>query len=300
MNRYNFIEADIVDMATLPKVLLPRATRSNSSNRTGPLLVNRSKHTNKVFSLDPNSGLSSYHTTKSDFWVEEDVDLSKLDPKKYCYVEIERFIGKINGCEVGPVALLSCAKKLGGLVSATKAKGINVPTIIGIKNGSTLNKAKASKVLDFKTFFTNALKEVEAQTNCGEISYADEIFSKFAGKNVCLRGELRKHAKVDQAPNTHRLVEEIFDLEATDKGSTIKSCVDSICAHIKIESESVRSKRSAKLDAMEVKANKVSHAMRLLQAVDSYNLMSYRSNYKEYIEACVDYIVTRDHLLAGV
>jgi hypothetical protein len=40
--------------------------------------------------------------------------------------------------------------------------------------------------------------------------------------------------------------------------------------------------------------------MRLLKGVDSYNLQTYRDGFKEHREAAVDYVVTRDHLLAGV
>ena len=299
MDAVGLTDADIVDMATLPKVLLPRATRR--SNNGNNLMVNRSKHTSKVFSIDPNAkNLSSYHKVKSDYWQEEDVDFSKLDPKKYCYIEIERFYGKIDGCDLAPSGIISCSTKLKQLADATKAKGIVIPTILGVKNGSTLNKAKASKLMDFKTFFTNALNEIEAQSNCGEISYAEEIYSKFAGKNQCLRGELRKLINATNAPNTHRLVEEVAALQAQHSDATIKACIDSICSYIHIKTTAVRTKRSSKLDAMEVKADKLAHAMRLLQAVDQYNLQTYRDNHKQHREACVDYIVTRDHLLAGV
>jgi len=298
MDNLGLIDADIVDMATLPKVLLPRATRKANGNT---LMANRSKHTSKVFSIDPNAkNLSSYHKVKSDYWQEEDVDFKTLDPKKYCYVEIERFIGKINGCEVSPTALMSCCSKIKTLADLTKTKGIVVPTIIGIKNGPTLKKAQASKVMDFKTFFTNALKEIEAQSNCGEILYAEEIYQKFSGHNQCLRGELRKLVNANNAPNTHRVLEEIMPLQSQSNDTTIKACIDSICGHIGIKTTAVRSKRSAKLDAMEVKATKLAHAMRLLQAIDSYNLQTYRDNHKQNREACLDYIVTRDHLLAGV
>jgi hypothetical protein len=298
MDALGLVDADIVDMATLPKVLLPRATRRANNNA---LMVNRSKHTSKVFSIDPASkSLSSYHKVKSDYWIEEDVDFSKLDAAKYCYIEIERFYGKIDGSDVSPTAIMSCAAKLKALIDATKAKGILIPKIIGIKNGPTLKKAQASKVMDFKTFFTNALKEIEAQTNCGETLYADEIYQAFAGKNQCLRGELRKKINANNAPNTHRILEEVMALQAQANDSTIKSCIDSICGHIGVRTTSVRSKRSAKLDALEVKATKLAHAMRVLQAIDQYNLQTYRDGHKQHIEACLDYITTRDHLLAGV
>ena len=299
MDALGLIDADLVDMATLPKVLLPRATRRASNNT---LMVNRSKHTSKVFSIDPNSkSLSSYHKVKSDYWMEEDVDLSTLDPKKYCFIEIERFMGKIDGCEVSPTSIMSCCSKIETLAKLAKAKGIVAPTIIGIKGGgTTINKAKMSKLMDFKTFFTNALKEIEAQTNVGEVLYADEIFQKFSGRNQCLRGELRKLINANNAPNTHRVLEEVVGLMADKDDSTIKSCIESICGHIRVKSTAVRSKRSAKLDAMEVKATKLAHAMRVLQAIDQYNLQTYRDGHKEHREACVDYIVTRDHLLAGV
>jgi hypothetical protein len=298
MDALGLVDADIVDMATLPKVLLPRATRRANNNA---LMVNRSKHTSKVFSIDPNSkSLSSYHKVKSDYWIEEDVDFSKLNPKTSCYVEIERFIGKIDGHEVGPVALMSCCAKIKTLADLTKAKGIVAPTIIGIKNGPTLKKAQASKIMDFKTFFTNALKEIEAQTNCGETLYAEEIFQAFAGKNQCLRGELRKMVNANNAPNTHRILEEVLSLQAQSNDATIKSCIDSICGHIGVKTTAVRSKRSAKLDATEVKATKLAHAMRVLQAIDAYNLQTYRDGHKQHREACLDYITTRDHLLAGV
>jgi hypothetical protein len=298
MDALGLIDADLVDMATLPKVLLPRATRRANNNT---LMVNRSKHTSKVFSIDPNSkSLSSYHKVKSDYWIEEDVDFSKLNPKTSCYVEIERFMGKINGCEVSPTAIMSCCAKIKTLADLTKAKGIVAPTIIGIKNGPTLKKAQASKVMDFKTFFTNALKEIEAQTNCGETLYADEIYQAFAGKNQCLRGELRKKINANNAANTHRVLEEVVTLQAQGNDTTIKGHIDSICGHIGVRTTSVRSKRSAKLDAMEVKATKLAHAMRVLQAIDQYNLQTYRDNHKQHIEACLDYITTRDHLLAGV
>jgi hypothetical protein len=301
LEKIGAIDSEVIDMKTLTKVLLPRNTRSNSTNRTGSTFVSRSKHTSKVFSIDPASkNLSSYHKVKSDYWIEEDVDFSKLDAAKYCYIEIERFYGKINLNDVSPTAIMSCAAKLKALIDATKAKGILVPKIIGIKNGPTLKKAKASKVMDFKTFFTNALKEVEAQSNCGEILYAEEIYSAFAGKNHCLRGELRKEIKVNNAPNTHRVLEEIMALQAQSADATIKACIDSICGHIYVKTTAVRSKRSAKLDAMEVKATKLAHAMRVLQAIDQYNLQTYRDNHKEHREACLDYITTRDHLLAGV
>ena len=298
MDALGLIDADIVDMATLPKVLLPRATRRANNNN---LMVNRSKHTSKVFSIDPNAkNLSSYHKVKSDYWQEEDVDLSKLDPTKYCYVEIERFIGQINGCEVGPVALMSCCAKIKTLADLTKTKGIVVPTIIGIKSGSTLNKAKASKLMDFKTFFTKALETIETNSNSGEILYADEIYMQFVGKNQCLRGELRKLVNATNAPNTHRILEEVLSLQAQGNDTTIKSHIDSICGHIGIKTTAVRAKRSAKLDAIEVKATKLAHAMRLLQAVDSYNLQTYRDGHKQHREAALDYIQTRDHMLAGV
>lgn len=298
MDALGLIEADIIDMATLPKVLLPRATRKANGNN---LMVNRNKHTSKVFSIDPNAkNLSSYHKVKSDYWQEEDVDFKNLDPKKYCYVEIERFMGKVNGCEVSPTALMSCCAKIKTLADLTKAKGIVAPTIIGIKNGPTLKKAQASKVMDFKTFFTNALKEIEAQTNCGETLYAEEIYQAFAGKNQCLRGELRKNINTNNAPNTHRVLEEVLSLQAQTNDSTIKSCIDYICGHIGIKTTAVRAKRSAKLDAMEVKATKLAHAMRVLQAIDAYNLQTYRDGHKQHREACLDYITTRDHLLAGV
>ena len=298
MDALGLIDADIVDMATLPKVLLPRATRKANGNN---LMVNRSKHTSKVFSIDPNaSSLSSYHKVKSDYWQEEDVDFKNLDPKKYCYIEIERFMGKINGCEVSPTQIMSCGTKLQQLAKLTNAKGIIVPNIIGIKNGSTLNKAKASKLMDFKTFFTNALKEIEAQSNCGEVLYADEIHTHFIARNQCLRGELRKLVNATNAPNTHRVLEEVLSLQAQTNDSTIKACIDSICGYIGIKTTAVRVKRSAKLDAMEVKATKLAHAMRVLQAIDSYNLQTYRDNHKQHREACLDYITTRDFMLAGV
>jgi hypothetical protein len=298
MDALGLSNADIIDMATLPKVLLPRATRKANNNG---LMANRSKHSSKVFSIDPNaSSLSSYHKVKSDYWQEEDVDFSKLDPAKYCYVEIEKFIGKIDGHEVGPVALMSCCSKIKTLANLTKTKGVFVPTIIGIKNGPTLKKAQASKVMDFKTFFTKALKEIEANSNSGEVLYADEIHSQFVGKNQCLRGELRKLVNATNAPNTHRILEEVLSLQAQSNDLSIKACIDSICGHIGIKTTAVRVKRSAKLDAMEVKAVKLAHAMRVLQAIDSYNLQTYRDNHKDHREACLDYIVTRDYLLAGV
>jgi hypothetical protein len=298
MDALGLVDADIVDMATLPKVLLPRATRRANNNA---LMVNRSKHTSKVFSIDPNSkSLSSYHKVKSDYWIEEDVDFSKLNPATSCYVEIERFMGKINGCEVSPTALMSCCAKIKTLADLTKAKGIVAPTIIGIKNGPTLKKAQASKVMDFKTFFTNALKEIEAQTNCGETLYAEEIYQAFAGKNQCLRGELRKNINANNAPNTHRVLEEVMSLQSQGNDTTIKSCIDSICGHIGVKTTAVRSKRSAKLDALEVKATKLAHAMRVLQAIDAYNLQTYRDGHKQHREACLDYVTTRDQMLAGV
>lgn len=298
MDALGLSNADIIDMATLPKVLLPRATRKANNNG---LMANRSKHTSKVFSIDPNaSSLSSYHKVKSDYWQEEDVDFSKLDPAKYCYIEIERFLGKIGQDEVTPTALMSCCAKIKTLANLTKTKGVFAPTIIGIKNGPTLKKAQSSKVMDFKTFFTKALKEVEANSNSGEVLYADEIHSQFIGKNNCLCGELRKLVNATNAPNTHRILEEVLSLQAQSNNSSIKACIDSICGHIGISTTAIRVKRSAKLDAMEVKAIKLAHAMRVLQAIDSYNLQTYRDNHKGHREACLDYIVTRDHLLAGV
>ena len=298
MDALGLSNADIIDMATLPKVLLPRATRKANNNG---LMANRSKHSSKVFSIDPNAkNLSSYHKVKSDYWQEEDVNFSKLDPAKYCYVEIERFVGKIDGHEVGPTALMSCCAKIKTLADLTKTKGVFAPTIIGIKNGPTLKKAQASKIMDFKTFFTNALKEIEANYNCGEILYADEIYQAFAGKNPCLHGELRKLVNATNAPNTDRILEEVLSLQSQANDSTIKSHIDSICGHIGVKTTAVRVKRSAKLDAMEVKAIKLAHAMRVLQAIDCYNLQTYRDNHKDHREACLDYIVTRDHLLAGV
>jgi hypothetical protein len=298
MDALGLVDSDIIDMSTLPKVLLPRATRRASNNQ---LMVNRTKHSSKVFSIDPKSkSLSSYHKVKSDFWMEEDVDLSALDPKKYCYVEIERFLGMIDGSEISPTQLMSCCSKLETLAKLANAKDVAAPTIIGIKKGSTLDKAKKTKLMDFKTFFTNALKEVEAQTNIGEVLYADEIYNKFITKNQCLRGEVRKLVNATNAPNTHRLLEEVIVLSAEKDNATILSCITSICQNIGVKSTAVRSKRSARLDAMEVKATKLAHAMRLLQAVDNYNLQTYRDNHKEHREACVDYVTTRDHLLAGV
>jgi hypothetical protein len=298
MDALGLVDADIVDMATLPKVLLPRATRRANNNA---LMVNRTKHSSKVFSLDPASkSLSSYHKVKSDYWMEDDVDLSKLDPKKYCYIEIERFVGMIDGHEVNPNQLMSCCSKLETLAKVAKAKGIVAPKIIGIKKGSTLDKAKKTKLMDFKTFFTNALKEIESQANVGEVLYADEIYQKFSGKNQCLRGEVRKLVNATNAPNTHRVLEEVILLAAEKDNATIKSCTESICGYIGVKSTLVRSKRSDKLDAMEIKATKLAHAMRLLQAIDQYNLQTYREGHKEHREACVDYVKTRDHLLAGV
>jgi hypothetical protein len=298
MDSLGIMDADIIDMTTLPKVLLPRATRRARNNQ---LMVSRTKHSSKVFSIDPKSkSLSSYHKVKSDYWMEEDVDLSTLDPKKYCYIEIERFVGMIDGSEIGPAAIMSCGNKLETLAKLAKAKGIVAPNVIGIKKGSTLDKAKKTKLMDFKTFFTNALKEVEAQTNICEVLYADEIHNKFITKNQCLRGEIRKMINVNNAPNTHRVLEEVLILSAEKDNQTILSCITSICQHIGVKSTAVRSKRSARLDAMEIKATKLAHSMRLLQAVDNYNLQTYRENHKEHREACLDYIQTRDHLLAGV
>lgn len=298
MDALGLSNADVIDMSTLPKVLLPRATRRAKNNQ---LMVNRAKHSSKVFSIDPAAkGLSSYHKVKSDFWIEEDVDLSTLDPKKYCYIEIERFLGMIDGSEIGPVAIMSCGTKLEALAKLAKAKGIVAPNVIGIKKGSTLDKARKTKLMDFKTFFTNALKEVEAQTNVGEVLYADEIYNKFVNKNQCLRGEVRKLVNATNAPNTHRVLEEVLLLSAEKDNATILSCITSICQNIGVKSTAIRSKRSAKLDAMEVKATKLAHAMRLLQAIDQYNLQTYRENHKEHREACVDYVTTRDHLLAEV
>jgi len=195
---------------------------------------------------------------------------------------------------------MSCCSKLETLAKLAKTKGIVAPKIIGIKKGSTLDKARKTKLMDFKTFFTNALKEVEAQTNIGEVLYADEIYNDFVRKNTCLRGEVRKMVNATNAPNTHRILEEVMLLSAEKDNATILSCITSICGYIGIKSTAVRSKRSARLDAMEVKANKLAHAMRLLQTIDSYNLQTYRDGHKEHREACVDYVTTRDHLLAGV
>ena len=301
MDSLGLVESDIVDMTTLPKVLLPRATRrSNGSNQP---FVSKSKHTSKVFSLDPNAkSLSSYHKVKSDFWVEEDIDLSKIDTSKYCYIEIERFCGKVKtGLEIGPVAIMSSLEKLKAIILNSKAKNIEVPHLIGIKAGSTLDKVKKSKMMDFATFIANALKAIENQTNFCEVFYSQEIFNEFVSKNACLKnGEVKKMINANNAPNTHRLLQEVLQLEAVKDGVITLGALRYLCDHLGIKIDTILSKRSARLDAMKVKADKLSHAMRLLHFVDSYELQTYRTDHKSARESVLDYIVTRDNMLAGV
>jgi Histidine kinase-, DNA gyrase B-, and HSP90-like ATPase len=295
LDKIGAIDSEVIDMKTLTKVLLPRNTRSTS--RTGSTFAVRSKHTSKVFVLDTTQSLSSYHRVKSDYWTEDSI---ALDPAKHCYVEIERFIGKINGDEVAPHALLSLLKNLTLLAKTTKAKNIVIPEIVGVKGATELKKFKASKVLDIQAFVKKAVAEIERQTSCGEILYASEMFQKFRQKNLVLIGKVRESIDSQTAPNTSRLLGEIKTLEALANDGVIENSFNAVCKGARLVSTDMRQPRSAKLEAMQVKCDTIAHAMRLLQVTDSYNFETYRDDHKAALEAGKDYAVTRDHLLAGV
>jgi hypothetical protein len=294
LDKIGAIDSEVIDMKTLTKVLLPRNTRS--THRHGTFAV-RSKHTSKVFVLDTKQSLSSYHRVKSDYWTEDNVT---LDPAKHCYVEIERFVGKINGDEVSPNSLLSLLKNLTTLVAKTKAKNIVIPEIVGVKGATELKKFQASKVLDIRAFIKKAVKEIERQTDCGEILYASEMFQKFRHKNVVLTGRVRESIDSQTAPNTSRLLGEIKTLEALGNDVLIENSFNEVCRGVRLNSTDMRQPRSAKLEAMQVKCDTLAHAMRLLQFTDAYNFETYRDHHKAALEAAMDYAVTRDHLLAGV
>ena len=294
LDKIGAIDSEVIDMKTLTKVLLPRNTRS--THKHGTFAV-RSKHTSKVFVLDTKQSLSSYHRVKSDYWTEDNVT---LDPAKHCYVEIERFIGKINGDEVAPHALLSLLKNLTLLAKTTKAKNIVIPEIIGVKGATELKKFKASKVLDIRAFIEKAVKEIERQTSCGEILYANEMFKQFRHKNSVLIGRVRESIDSQTAPNTSRLLGEIKTLQALANDEVIENSFNAVCNGARLNSTDMRQPRSAKLEAMQVKCDTLAHAMRLLQVTDAYNFETYRDNHKAALEAAMDYAATRDHLLAGV
>jgi len=294
LDKIGAIDSEVIDMKTLTKVLLPRNTRS--THKHGTFAV-RSKHTSKVFVLDTKQSLSSYHRVKSDYWTEDNVT---LDPAKHCYVEIERFIGKINGDEVAPNGLLSLLKNLTLLAKTTKAKNIVIPEIIGVKGATELKKFKASKVLDIRAFIEKAVKEIERQTSCGEILYANEMFKQFRHKNSVLIGRVRESIDSQTAPNTSRLLGEIKTLQALANDEVIENSFNAVCNGARLNSTDMRQPRSAKLEAMQVKCDTLAHAMRLLQVTDAYNFETYRDNHKAALEAAMDYAATRDHLLAGV
>ena len=302
MDDLGLSDCDIVDMSTLTKVMLPRSTSRRSLSGNATFAV-RSKHTSKVFTIDPSaSGLSSYHRVKSDYWQENDVEFDKLDPKTHCFIPIDRFIGKLpNGMEISPNSMLSTCKHLKDLIDNSKAKGMVVPTIIGIKGSQQLDKIRKTKVKEFSAFMIDSLKEVERQTNCGEILYATEIYNAFAKKNgSVLSDNLFKKITAVESPNLYRLMSEIKSLQPKGVQVHIQEAFLHVCDKVVVLSTSLRSKRSANLDAIESKANSVSHALRLLHSVDTYAFQTYRSGHKEAIEAALDYMKTRDHLLAGV
>lgn len=299
LDNLGIADSDIIDMATLPKMMLPRHTRRASTS--SGVFANRSKHTSKVFKLDNSQGYSSYHTTKSDFWVEDDVDFDKLDTTKFCFVQIDRFVGQLpNKMEIQPYHMNEALKFLGTLISKSGAKNLHVPTIIGIKGESQLKKVAKTKLRNLHTFVADSLKEVEAQTNCSQILYGEDIYSAFASQNTALTNVLRKLIDANSAPNTHRLLEEIIALNPSGDNILIGSAFKTLCGNFGIKRSNVSGKRSDALDKTEAKAKKLAHNLRLLQFTDAWCFQEYRDTHKDARNAGLDYIVTRDAELASV
>lgn len=285
---------EIIDIASLSKKPLPYSKRmgANQSNT----IVKNSKHSSSVFILDRGISLGSYHNTKSDYWNQQSLNLSKLNVEDYAYIEIDRFFGtKESSKEIHPAVLIHVLNDLQTLIDKTNAKNVKVPKLIGLKK-SMIDKVKKTKLKTLDTFILDAFKKIEKQSNFSEIIYTYEIHKDATENNRSLfYHKLFKKINENNAPNTLRILTIINELKLSDNHLAVRKSFHNIISSLSINY--IRPPKSDKLKEITLQVDKLGQTMPLVQYVHA-SLLSYsQCESNQAIAASMDYIQTRDFML---
>ena len=300
MQACGMVESDVVDMATLAKIILPRNTRSTKTMSSTNLAV-RAKHTKRAFALD-RSQRKTHTSVQSDYWVETDVDMTDASiADTTAWVEIERFLPKINNTEKSNGQFIDALASL-QLIGNAVNMSVAIPKVIGLKKPID---TKDSKVNHITKFAENILNKVEKKANLSEKFARFEAMKQFKQENSLLWDTLVKQYKTNNAkiPNIlkiYTLMSDILGYEY-DKMSALYHNFNLVCGQFNIKRESIlTTKLSDELAQTKLIAAELEKTMRLLKYVDSYAVASYRDNHKLAHEAIVDLLVSRDAMLEGV
>lgn len=300
MQACGMVESDVVDMATLTKIILPRNTRSTKT-LSGTNLAVRAKHTKRAFALDP-SQRKRYTSVQSDYWIETDVDMTDASlAENTAWIEIDRFLPTINNVNNSNNSFIDATSSLELIGNAVGMK-IPVPKVIGLKKPID---TKDSKVNHITKFAENILNKVEKKANLSEKFARFEAMRQFKQENPLLWDTLVKQYKDKNTkiPNTLKVFTRINDILGYeyDKMAALYQNFHAVCGQFAIKKESIlTTKLSDELAQTKLIAAQLEKTMRLLKYVDSYAVASYRDNHKLAREAVVDLIESRDATLEGV
>lgn len=302
LQKNGLVDSDLVDMATLQKVLLPRNTRSRSGNVATAV---RSKHTKNVFQLKTGkSSPPSYSSVKSDHWEELNIDLDDKNVKaEYAWVDIERFevvlSHKVVNQTVTPCSVRSMINNLEAIKK--QYPFLQVPKVIGVKMGKTESNAVRTSLKTLKDFVVEQLKNIYAKDNLSEKYWAGELNANFSENNGVLVSCVSNLITESIAPNTFSIITELnkaFKMSSTE--TIIINSTKDIKRLLDISDNQIYQVRSKTLDNLAVKLDKLEQTLPLLKIVDRYEFQAYRSKNDLAKKASVDYVRTRDFMLHGV
>ena len=272
MQACGMVESDIVDMATLAKIILPRNTRSTKTLSSTNLAV-RAKHTKRAFVLDP-SQRKSYTSVQSDYWIETDIDMTDASlAENTAWIEIDRFLPTINNVNNSNNSFIDATKSLELIGNAVGMK-IAVPKVIGLKKPID---TKDSKVNHITKFAENILKKVEKKANLSEKFARFEAMTQFKRENFLLWDTLVKEykAKNTKIPNTLKVFTRINDILGYeyDKMAALYQNFHAVCGQFAIKKESILTTQlSDELAQTKLIAVQLEKTLRLLKYVDGYAL----------------------------
>jgi hypothetical protein len=295
MQKYGIAESDFIDIKTLNKIILPRATRRTPINGSSVPLANRSKHSKNVFILQESCQTRSWIKTKSECWEEESIDLRNPSiANDYAWVEINRFMPVLNGREwCGTQLLKALTMGLGQIAKICNAK-IKIPKIIGIKTKAT-DITKSTKIKHISDFVKEELLKLEKAHSFGEKLWGIELYNELHNENAIL---IETITNFGQAKNAEKAIQDIRNLK-TDSTLSVLSANELLTNMFGFKAKDLRKPASPKIKTIKDNYDKVNKVYELIKFIDTFHLHNYRNDSRKCKDAIRNYLEYMDKELDG-
>ena len=289
MNAYGLCDSDLVDIKTLQKITLPRATRSSGKTATAV----QSKHLKKMFVLDH---LKNYTSVQSDHWKEIDIDVDDASVQKdYVWVEINKFTGTINGREnISANQIQRAINSLAAVYKHAKnVKTFDAPKVIGVKKDKVSDMSN-SPIKHISKYAEELLAKLEKDTNFSNQIRELETYTEFVSDNRVMSSVLDKA----KSPNAKKLFGMLNGLAHCPTTELLRNNFVDVHTTLFFGRADILPNPSKALEVIKSKIKAFGDKYALLRYVDNYSLSNYRDEHKIARSVCIELIEERDAELA--